>query len=78
MQLHSSGARSKKKVHAAIYLTLGLDDFFRSGWLDETVTNKALKGRTKPVGPSIDDLKFQQYFTTRAVEHLSGWQLQFK
>ena len=80
MQLHSTGARSKKSCMQQTTLrSLGLDDdFFRSGWLDETVTNKALKGRTKPVGPSIDDLKFQQYFTTRAVEHLSGWQLQFK
>ena len=66
-----------KKMHAAIYLTLArlgrLLPQRLAGW---TVTNKALKGRTKPVGPSIDDLKFQQCFTTH--EHLPGWQLQFK
>ena len=56
MQLHSTGARQKK-----IYLTLArLGRLLpqRLAEFDGTVTNKALKGRTKPLKASKSRFKF--------------------
>ena len=65
MQLHSTGARQKK-----IYLTLArLGRLLpqRLAEFDGTVTNKALKGRTKPLKASKSRFKFTN--TKMAAKH---------